>query len=418
MKVVTVNAHDIQGGAAKAAYRLHKALIAKKIDSTLLVQFKFSDDFTVEGPQTMGQKIFARIRNFVGIFRMKMYKNKRNTLFSSSKVPFTDVAQRINKLKPDIVHLHWVNAGFLDIKDLVDIEAPIVWTLHDDWPITGGCHIKWDCEKYKEKCGDCPVLNTGRTNDLSSFLFDRKIKYVPKVKNLTLIAVSRWLQECALNSPIYKGRNIVVLPNLIDMDVFSHFDKAMSRQLLKLPSAKRLILFGAMNATDDINKGFSLLLKALEHVPTQDVELVIFGSSNPAVPPAFKHKAHYMGQLHDEISLKLIYNAADVMVVPSIQESFGQTAAESMSCGTPVVAFATTGLTDIVDHKVNGYLAVPYDVNDLAEGISWVLYQGVSSELREASIDKVKRCFSSDVVVDRYIELYEQIVNAAKYRSL
>ena len=412
MKVLIVNTYDIQGGAARAAYRLHRALIAKSVNSLMLVQFKASDDFSVLSPLSTWAKLLGRIRFFFDIFLLKKYKNRKKILFSSANIPFTDIAERINALEPDIVHLHWVAGGFFDIKDLIKIKAPIVWTFHDDWPITGGCHIKWDCDMYKTKCQSCPVLSSDKVNDLSNSLFERKLKYVSMVKHITVVAVSKWLKDCVSESPIFKGRDVAHLPNLIDLNKFSAFDKAASRKLLNLPLERKLILFGAMNATGDINKGFSFLLDALNLIDADDVELVVFGSGPPAIAQNFRQKVHYLGQLNDDVSLRLVFNAADVMLVPSIQESFGQTAVEAMACGTPVVAFATSGLLDIIDHKINGYLADKYNISDFSAGIRWVLYEADRALLASESVAKVRSHFSEEVVSTKYIDLYEKIIKS------
>jgi glycosyltransferase involved in cell wall biosynthesis len=137
--------------------------------------------------------------------------------------------------------------------------------------------------------------------------------------------------------------------------------------------------------------------------------LVVFGSSKPKKPQGFKQKAHYLGHLHDDVSLRVLYSAADVMVVPSLQEAFGQTASESMACGTPVVAFGATGLLDIVEHQKTGYLAKPFEVSDLAAGIDWVSNAPNYKDLCQNARQKVLQEFDSQVVAKKYIELYKQV---------
>ena len=409
MKILIVNTSDIQGGAARAAYRLHRSLLAQGVDSNMLVQSKSSDDFTVFGPQTIFQKATAKMRPTLDSIPVRRYPERTRTLFSPSWVPFPCQVDKINALNPDVVHLHWIGGGMMRIEDLAKIKAPLVWSLHDNWAFTGGCHIMWECERYKESCGECPRLASKNENDLSRKVWLRKQKTFAKLPAMKIIGVSNWLVDCAKQSSLFKYHDVVCLPNPINTEIYSPFEKAQARALLNLPQDKKLIAFGAMSATSDINKGFKELAHALEHLPIE-YELVVFGSSEPQNPQGFKQKTHYLGHLHDDISLRVLYSAADVMVVPSLQEAFGQTASESMACGTPVVGFGSTGLLDIVDHKVNGYLAKSFNTQDLENGISWVLQHENPRQLAQAAREKVLRSFDSGVVTKKYIRHYSQLI--------
>lgn len=414
MKILIVNTSDIQGGAARAAYRLHKALLAEGVDSQMLVQSKSSDDFTVLGPQSKLQKVMGKVRPSLDSIPIRRYKQRTKTLFSPSWVPFSGLVDKINGLNPDVVHLHWIAGGMLRIEDLAQIKAPIVWSLHDNWAFTGGCHIMWECERYKHSCGTCPRLGSPREDDLSRKVWLRKKSTFSKLPNMIIVGLSNWLANAAMQSSLFHDHQVICLPNPINTQVFSPFTKTQARVLLNLPKDKKLIAFGAMSATSDINKGFKQLEEALS-VLSQDYELVVFGSSEPQFPPNFKQTAHYLGHLHDDVSLRALYSAADVMVVPSLQEAFGQTASESMSCGTPVVAFGATGLLDIVDHQLNGYLAQPFDTQDLANGIDWVIQHKAPDKLSLAAREKVIREFDSQVVASKYINLYRQIISFSIY---
>lgn len=410
MKVIMVNASDIEGGAARAAYRLHRALLAGGVDSRMVVQSKASDDWTVVGPTTKIQKALGKMRPTIDALPVRRYKNRTKTLFSPAWVPFSSIVDQINALDPDIVHLHWVAGGMMRVEDIARIKAPIVWSLHDNWAFTGGCHIMWDCTKYKESCGGCPRLGSSIVKDLSRAVFLRKQKTFANIKNITVVGLSNWLATCARESALFSGEKIVSLPNPIDAEAFSPIDKSVSRRLFRLPQDKKLVLFGALSATSDVNKGFKELIQALEALRTPGVELVVFGSGEPENGTPFTQKAHYMGRLHDDVTLRALYSAADVMVVPSRQEAFGQTASESMACGTPVVAFGTTGLLDIIDHKINGYLAKPFDVLELARGIDWMLQSDDLKTLASAARQKAALSFDYKIVAPKYIELYRAVL--------
>ena len=405
-----VNFMDIGGGAARAVYRLHNALLVEGIESQMLVQLKSSDDFTVIGPTTRIQKLIGKLQITLDNLPVLLYKNRTKTLFSPNWIPFSSIVNRINAINPDLVHLHWIAGGMMRIEDMVKIKAPIVWSLHDNWGFTGGCHIMWECEKYKEACGACPRLGSSKENDLSRAVFNRKQKTFSKLKNMTVIGLSHWLANCAKESSLFKKNHVVCLPNLINAKIFAPLDKLEARKLLNLPQDKKLVLFGALSATSDINKGFNKLRETLKNINTPNVELLVFGSSQPEQTQNFKQPVHYLGHLHDDVSLRALYSAADVMLVPSIQEAFGQTASESMACSTPVVAFGATGILDIVDHQINGYLAKPFDTKDFSRGIDWVLNAENYSGLCESARDKVLKEFDSSVVAKKYIALYKKIL--------
>jgi glycosyltransferase involved in cell wall biosynthesis len=206
-----------------------------------------------------------------------------------------------------------------------------------------------------------------------------------------------------------------VIPNGLDSEQYKPIERRLAREVLKLPQDKQLILFGAMGATSDSRKGFNWLELALQHLSNsryeENIEIVVFGSSQPENAINLGFKSHYLGYLQDDISLALVYSAADVMIVPSVQEAFGQTASESLACGTPVVCFDTTGLKDIVEHQENGYRAKGFSAEDLANGIAWVLqdeqrWQSLSRRARE----KVEQEFTLEIQARRYLKLYQEVL--------
>ncbi len=410
MKILIVNTSDMQGGASRAAYRLHKSLLAQNIDSQMLVENKTSDDFTVLSQFKNTIKYFNKLRWAIDSLWVDSYKNKTQTIFSPSWFGFSNIVNKINDINPDIVHLHWICGAMMRIEDIALIKAPIVWSLHDMWAFTGGCHYDEVCSGYKDSCGSCKVLGSSKDNDLSRKVFNRKEKTFSQIENMTIVGLSKWLSNCANHSTLLKDKKHVSLPNPIDTNIFKPFDKEKARELWNLPKDKKLVLFGAMGATSDPRKGFDELSNALKNIENKNIEFVVFGSSEPKESQNFGFKTHYLGYLHDDVSLVALYSAVDVMVVPSLQEAFGQTASEAMACGAPVVAFGATGLLDIIDHKINGYLAKPFDTDDLAFGIEWVLNSENYNELCQNAREKIFGEFDSVVVGKRYIELYEDIL--------
>jgi len=411
MKVLHINTFDNLGGAARAAHRLHRALISAGISSVMLVQQKKGDDSTVVSAGGRFRKLISRVRLFLDFIPLKLYSNRQLLLFSPAWVPFSGILNIANKINPEIVHLHWICGGMLSIEELAKIKVPIIWTLHDNWAFTGGCHIMWECAKYKYSCGACPRLASEKENDLSRKVFLRKRKSFSQIGQISIVGVSRWLSECVENSSLLHGRSVSLIPNPLDINCYKPVQRGIAREILNLPKEKKLILFGAMSSTSDINKGFQQLNTALNSISSQNVDFVVFGSFDSKEPTSFPCKVHYFGRLHDDVALQILYSACDVMVVPSRQEAFGQTASEAMACGTPVVAFGHTGLLDIVDHKINGYLAAPLDTADLAAGIEWVLNAPNYAALCQNAREKVVREFDSRVIAERYIELYKEVLN-------
>lgn len=410
MKVLHINTHDTQGGAARAAYRLHQALVEQKIDSQMLVQTRMSDDNTVIGSKGKIEKGLNLFRPFLDSLPVKKYKNRTQTLFSPAWLPFSQVPKKIAEIDPDIVHLHWICGGMMSVGDIARIKKPIVWTLHDMWAFTGGEHIDEGQQHYLNNCGDSWVLKSNQENDLSRKGWLKKQKIYAQLKNLTIVAPSQWLHQCAEGSSLMKNMNHVTIPNLLNTQKYAPFSKAEARKLLNLPIDKKIIAFGAMNATGDPNKGFTHLYSAMQAINIGDTELVVFGSNEPIDAPDFKQPVHYLGHLHDDISLRLLYGAADVMIVPSLQENLSNAIMESLACGTPVVAFDIGGNSDMIDHKINGYLAVPFNPIDLANGIEWVLNTPSYQELCDNARDKVLTNFDSKVVAQQYIALYKEIL--------
>lgn len=408
IKVVIVNESDIQGGAARAAYRLHLSILSAGIDSLMLVQRKFSDDPTVLGPETDFKRRFGKVRPFLDLLPAKKYKDRTNALFSTGWLPFGGIAERINQLNPDLVHLHWITGGMMRIEEIVKIKAPIVWSLHDMWPFTGGCHYDGQCGRYRESCGNCPLLLSRKENDLSREVFARKSRVYSKKRDMTIVGLSSWITRCAESSSLLSGKRVVHLPNPIDTDNFRPFDKRKARELWRFPLDKKILLFGAMSASHDRRKGLKELNSTLKMVEQNDMEICVFGVSQPSQKPSQRFKTKYLGSLHDDICLISLYNACDLMVVPSLQENLSNSIMEALSCGTPVVAFNVGGNADLIEHNNNGYLAIPFEVEDLAKGIDWVFNAPNYEELKNRAREKVLLEFQSEIVADKYVELYKE----------
>jgi glycosyltransferase involved in cell wall biosynthesis len=360
------------------------------------------------------EKALGIVRPTLDLMPLRRHPRMLPIMFSPAWVPFTGFARRINESDADVAHLHWVAGGMMRIEDLAYVRKPIVWSLHDMWGYTGGCHIDAGCGRFRTHCGACPALGSTHEHDLSHRVFERKARTLARVRNLTIVGLSGWMAACARESTLFRDLRVVHLPNPIDTGLFKPVEQRIVREMLGLPVDRKLLLFGGYKATDNPYKGFAELSKALDGLRGEGAELMILGANRPKDPPDLGSPTHYMGSYQDELSLALLYNAADVTIVPSHQENLSNTIMESLACGTPVVAFDIGGNADMVEHRVNGWLAKPLEADHLAEGIRWTLANSGPAGLREAARRTVEERFERSKVAQRYHELYKEVLNAAR----
>jgi len=413
LKVLFLSTSDILGGASRATYLLGKGLREENHEVSMCVQHKSGDfSWVWQVNQTKIQKFNSLIKARLESIPLRFYKPLKHRSWSLNIFKNTQLISKIIKEKPDIINLHWVGGGFIPISQLKLLNIPIVWSLYDMWPFTGGCHYDEGCGKFVDKCGKCPQLNSNHL-DISSYVMNMKKKNWEKLP-ITIVSPSKWLASEARKSSLFSKKRIEVIPHGTDLKLFKPIDKLLAKDILGLDKNQRHVLFGATGGTQDSRKGFQYLEPALKHLANQpgfnNICLLVFGSSEPAVPPELGFPIRYVGRLHDDASLAVLYSAADVTVTPSLQEAFGMTASESMACGTPVVAFKASGPLDVVDHMVNGYLASLNDIEDLARGISWVLDQSRATSLSIAARAKCMKNFDLGKVAREYSNLYSELI--------
>lgn len=416
MKVLHISTFDIDGGAARGAFWLHEALRERGVDSTMMVGRKKSDDDSVMALPSRLAQLSVRVRGKLDHLPLRAYDKTEDSFWSVGWIP-ARIDHFVRRLAPDIVHLHWIGAGFLPVQALKQFDCPVVWTLRDMWSFTGGCHYTAGCERYRVGCGSCPQLRSDSISDLSRSIWDSKHEHWQNL-DLSLVPISGWLGECAQESPLFSTCPIEVIPNGLDISLFRPTDKLSARQAWNLPFTKKIIVYGAVNAIQDRRKGYPELMDALKELgrtdAAEDILLVVFGDLEPDNVPDTGIETRHVGYIDNNERLSLLYSAADASVVPSLQEAFGKTLIEAMACATPVVAFASGGPLDIIDHRVDGYLAQPYDPSDLARGIAWCLDETEQGhDIGGAARRKVEREFDIHVVADRYRDLYERVLARA-----
>ena len=267
MQITILSTFDNQGGAAIAASRLNKALNHKGLTSNVLVQDKKGEDVTTQSiTNTWFQKKMVLVRFALDRLQFVFYEKSKDVRFSFSQATIgVDISSHQLIQQSDVIHLHWINFGFLSLNSLEKLfktNKPVVWTLHDMWAFTGGCHYSGDCENYLNACGNCvPFLKNPSDTDLSNQVWQRKADIFKK-SNFTVIACSEWLAQKARQSSLLQGKTILSIPNPIDTQVFYPIEKAIARKHFGLSPDKKYILFAAAKV-GDVRKGFVYFEKAL-----------------------------------------------------------------------------------------------------------------------------------------------------------
>lgn len=417
MKVVHLVGGELSGGAARGAYWLHKGLIELGVDSSIITNAKSptSDPTVVSLAADRLGKAKVIVRNRCDSVLTSLCRRKDGPIFSAGLFGGR-VSDHPLVRSADVVNLHWVARGPLGLSDMRRLQMPVVWTMRDMWPFTGGCHISMDCDRYTSVCGRCPQLGSSRATDLSSVLARQKRRALPP--RMVAVGISSWLSEQAQRSSILGQREIRTISNCIDCDLFTPMEKAAARATLGLRVDKRIVLVGSTSLKVSY-KGTDLFVKAMSKLPHDDYLVLSFGNDGGALREKLKQEVRSLGYLTDDLSLRIAYSAADVFVAPSIMEPFGKTIVESMACGTPVVCFDATGPKDIVEHKVTGYKASPFSVEDLAGGIRYVACLGEEGQLGQAARRSALGRFDKSVVASCYVDLYKEVIEkfASKIRT-
>ena len=414
MKVVHITSGPLNSGAGKGVLNLHRALNNLGVHSRILHS---GDPEDIPGCDSLNSGLLSRLwyRRVRKASKrpLKNYPNrKRNHLFTVQASGLSILNFPAYK-EADIVHLHWIGEATFQLQDLKAIEKPVVWTVRDMWPFTGGCHYALSCRGYLKNCGQCSILNSGLKEDLSSFLLAEKRKIF---RHIHFVGISSWLTEQAELGLRGNFASLSHIPNAVNVATFSPADKKKAKLELGLDVKIPVVAFGAQDLMVPY-KGGQHFQKAIALLQ-EPVQILLFGRANPNYINEFSQTVYNMGFVDDDCRLQTMYRAADVFVAPSLQEAFGKTLVEAMLCGTPVVAFNYGGPADIVKHKKTGYLAQPFEASSLAEGIQSVLAQPDKESLRIACRERAKRYFDSKIIAQTYINKYAHILNPVKFNVL
>ncbi|GGM78753.1 glycosyl transferase [Dyadobacter beijingensis] len=412
--VLQLSTFHWEGGAGVAAARLHEALLQAGVDSHLMVS-----EISRPGPNTVAwadspwrsKKAWG---NFVleRLWFLPHEKDQSVRFAFSPAVAGADISGHPLVKQASIIHLHWVNFGFLSLPSLEKLFAlgkPIVWTLHDMWTFTGGCHYNRGCDHYLSHCHYCPYLRKPGEYDISFAQFEQKQRIYAQAP-LTLVSPSRWLdglvQKAALTTRIPSR----AIPNCIDTDFFKPGDRIAARNEWALPTDKKLLLFAGAN-TQDPRKGFAYFREAMQDPALAGTEVMILGKGEPENFRDMPVKVHFLGKISDPRQMVKAYNAADVLIVPSLEDNLPNTIMEAMACGTPAVGFDTGGIPEMIGHLENGYVAKTRSASSLAEGIQWVLNHNAAGAVSGLAREKVLQHYSREVVAGLYSQLYDSLLH-------
>lgn len=422
MNITLINTFD-SGGAAKACIRLHQGLLTQSVQSTLLLRRKsggVQSSVLFEPQITFQEKLSNKIRRIAVELKLaKEDKFWRESAFIRSRpkgleafsFPYTDtdLSQSPSYQSADIINLHWV-AGFLDWESFFAKNTkPIVWTLHDQNPFLGGEHYAERFLGTDEKGFPIPRKYTQKELDEEKRLLAIKKKALEKVKNLHIVAPSKWLLESSQNSELFGRFPHHHIPYGYPTDIFKAYDRQFCREVLGIPQDKTVLLFVA-DSVDNSRKGYVYLQKALESLAEkykQQVFLCAIGSKSNIENQT---QVLELGKIHDERLMAMAYSAVDAFVIPSLEDNLPNTMLESVLCGTPVIGFKTGGIPDIVLDAQTGYLCPEISVQSLKETIEKFLENPKVFD-REKIAQAAKEKYALEVQAKKYIALYQNILN-------
>lgn len=423
---------DSGGGAAKAAYRLHRTFGDRGIQSSMIVANKGTDDPDVQWVPLRivpGKYRKMRWRQRLGLHRESRPLPKRMFNFDRGPDLDTSVFFQHPKGKVDILLLHWIT-GLLSVEMIHRLyqhyQCPIVWLLMDMEPLTGGCHYAFDCAGYTRQCGNCPQIEPRGEHDVSREVWERKKRLLQPLP-ITLVAANSNARGMIERSSLFGSHRIADIPVPLDDRIFRPFDQRAARDLLHVPENARIIFFGA-TSMEDPRKGIPELLAALKDLWNRldrgrddggrQVVLLVAGKNGRVLTDMQPFPAVNIGYLRDDLTLALAYQAADLFVCPSVEDGGPMMIAEAMMCGTPVVAFDSGMAPDLIRHRANGYLARLRNSSDLAEGMLFMLSAQDGEVYRNEALISASSRHAPAAVTDNYLSLFSDLANNSVTTSI
>ena len=409
MRIVHLSTNASGGGAAIATLRIHQRLLARGVDSVLLVMndpVELLDAVQIVRMRTR-DKLHWRWDALARTITGGKHSSEQRAGFTLNRKSFYPVHVSDQIHRADVVSLYWVGHGFISPRQLRAFGKPLIWRLSDMWPFTGGCHYSFGCERYTARCGACPQLASENDRDETRILWETKTREWQDL-GISIVSPSTWIQERALRSSLFHDKEHHLIATGVDEEVFRPRDRSSARKALGIEGGQVAVLFGAINA--DPRKGLQHLERLVLQDTNQAYRFFVFG---PA--PSEKNLAHkrvkFLGTITDEAALSKIYSAADVFLAPSLEDNLPNTVLESMACGTPVVSFSDSGgVIDVITHRETGYLAQRDKSDDLNSGIWWAIEANRNGCLSKKIRARIVGSFTLDQQVDQYISLYSRLI--------
>lgn len=419
MKIVIINKHDVFGGAAKAAVRLFSTLQKRGVEVSYLVNSKQSSQegiVEIESDRSYEEWLDSVVQRY--------YINENRTDISNTWFSYTPLETGVDLvshcLDADVINLHWVEqfVSTRILREIVKLGKPIVWTLHDTRPFTGGCHYPASCTGYTLDCENCKQLQDD-PHLLPALQLRQKKNELEKAK-IAVVAPSNWMAEQAASSSLFSGRPVSVIPNSLDMEIYIPRSKVEAKAEFAIPSDALTLMCGAVDNKEQ-RKGFHLLFEALQICQQnawfsdkckQGKIVILVTGVNGHGFSELDITVKEVGLLSSDQDMATVYNATDLFVLPSLEDNLPNTIMEAMACGTPVVSFRTGGIPDLIQHGENGSLVEKGDIYGLAELIVELLHDDSKREkFAVRSRAFIGEKFNEDLLSDRYLSLFDELLS-------
>jgi glycosyltransferase involved in cell wall biosynthesis len=408
MKVIHL-ALSARGGAGIAADRSVVALLQQGIDAEL-----WTADGCAWGPAVRGaRQTWWRI--WLDRLPIRAYRRRRIFAAWTNNWMPSRLAPRINRAAPALIHLHWIGGGFLSLHELTRFDAPVVWTLHDLWAFTGGCHYPGSCERFLTGCGRCPQLGSRTRADLSRFNFTAK---KPRRRGVAAwVSPSAWLASLAARADAEAAARLHIIPNGLSGETFAPRPMDEARRALDLTADSVVMLAGAGDLTES-RKGWSLLREAAARLRgTRGLVWVMFGANHDRLAEDWPGEVRWLGTLRGEAEVARACAAADLVLLPSLQDNLPNLALEAQACGCPVVGFDTGGLREIIEPMSTGALAEETSPAGLVAAVRrWMAAAPARAEVVALARARFDREYSLSVHGKRLAALYEALTGRPRQR--